>query len=60
MAERHGSASAAVVAIMFLGIWAYSIIHYGFLGFFLGWIPSGFLALLIGGAVFVIGYIITE
>ena len=47
--------AATVVVVMFLGIWAYCTIHYGFLGFCLGWIPAAVLAPLIGGAIFLIG-----
>jgi len=58
--EQNALLAGAVGVVMFLGIWAYTIIHYGFLGFFLGWIPSSFLALVIGGAIFIMGFITGE
>ena len=58
--KQNALLAAAVGVVMFLGIWAYCAIHYGLLGFFLGWIPAAVLALPIGGAIFVIGFITGE
>ena len=44
--------AVVVGAVVLLGVWAYCTIHYGTLGFVLGWIPSSFLALVIGIAIF--------
>jgi hypothetical protein len=58
--EQNALLAAVVGLVMFLGTWAYCAIHYSLLGFFLGWIPAAVLALPIGAAIFVIGFITGE
>jgi len=54
METDQNKATLAVVVgiVVLLGVWAYSTIHYGTLGFVLGWIPSSFLAVVVGVAIF--------